>query len=57
MTAYIITAIFESTGQRYVASGSWIYREEAEATLSIIADLVGLTDVRIESVESLWSVL
>jgi hypothetical protein len=54
MTAYTITAIFESTGQRYVASGSWIYREEAEATLPIIADLVGLTDVRIESVESLW---
>jgi hypothetical protein len=53
MTAYIITAIFESTGQRYVASGSWIHREEAEATLPIIADLVGLADVRIEAVESL----
>ena len=54
MTAYIITAIFENTGHRYVASGSWMYLEEAEATLPIIADLVGLTDVRIESVESLW---
>jgi hypothetical protein len=53
MTAYIITAIFESTGERYVVSGSWIYREEAEATLPIITDLAGLTHVRIESVESL----
>jgi hypothetical protein len=54
MTTYIITARFESTGERYVASSSWIYREEAEATMPIIADLAGLTDVRIESVESLW---
>lgn len=54
MTTYIITAIFESTGERYVASSSWIYREEAEATLPIIADLAGLTDARIETVESLW---
>jgi hypothetical protein len=54
MTAYIITAIFEGTGERYVASGSWIYREEAETILPLIADLVGLTDVRIESVESFW---
>ena len=53
MTTYIITARFESTGERYVASSSWIYREEAEATLPIIADLAGLTDVRIECVESL----
>jgi hypothetical protein len=36
-----------------VASGSWIHREDAEDTLPIIADLVGLTDARIESVESL----
>jgi hypothetical protein len=54
MTTYIITARFESTGERYVASGSWIYREEAETILPIIADLAGLTDVRIECVESLW---
>jgi hypothetical protein len=54
MTAYIITAIFESTGERYVASGSWIYRDEAETILPIIADLVGLTDAHIESVESFW---
>ena len=52
MTAYIITAIFESTGERYVVSGSWIYREEEEATLPNIADLAGLTNLRIESVES-----
>jgi hypothetical protein len=54
MTAYVITARFESTGGRYVASGSWTYREEAETMLPIIAELAGLTDVRIESVESLW---
>lgn len=50
--AYIITAIFESTGERYVVSGSWTRREEAEATLPIIADQAGLTNVRIESAES-----
>ncbi len=54
MTAYIITAIFESTSECYVVSGSWIYREEEEATLSIIADLARLTNLRIESVESLY---
>jgi hypothetical protein len=54
MTTYIITARFESTGERYVASSSWLRREEAEATLPIIAGLAGLSNVRIESVESLW---
>ena len=53
MTTYIITAIFESTGERYVVSGSWIHREEAEANLPIITDQAGLNHVRIESVESL----
>ncbi len=53
MAAYIITAIFESTGERYVDFGSWIYREEEEATLPIIADLASLTNLRIESEESL----
>ena len=51
MTAYIITAMFESTGERYFVSSKWIYREEAEATLPIIADLAGLINLRIESVE------
>ncbi len=54
MTASIITARFERPGERYVSSGSWFYREEAEATLPIITDLAGLTNARIECVESLW---
>jgi hypothetical protein len=48
-----LTAIFESTGEPYVVFGSWSYREEAEATLPIIADLASLTNLRIEFVESL----